>query len=205
MGTCMERISQFVSAVRRKGFIETSLHLVVMGIGRATSWLRIIVLRLRGYDIAYSALLGRNILFFQSTWRGVKVGNNSRIGNNARVSAGGAGSVVIANDVLIDDSTYVMAHEKIVIGKNSKIAAFCFITDFNHKFCDREKPLKAQGYATKPVVIGENVWIGTHVVVLPGVTIGSGSVIGAGSVVTKDVPENAVSVGNPARVIRKAS
>lgn len=201
----MNGVSQFLSAVRRKGVLETSLHLVVMGVSRVASWLRITVLRVRGYDIDYSILLGRNILFFQSTVGAVKVGKNSRIGSNARVSGGGVGKVVIASDVLIDESTYVMAHEKITIGKNTKIAAFCFITDFNHEFRDREKPLKDQGYATKPVIIGENVWIGTHVVVLPGVTIGSGSVIGAGSVVTKNIPENAVAVGNPARVIRKAS
>jgi|GEM_PF-506762 acetyltransferase-like isoleucine patch superfamily enzyme len=201
----MNGISKFILAARRKGIIETSLHLFVMGVSRITSLCKIIALRVRGYDIATSVILGRNILFFQSTWKAVRVGKNSRIGNNARMSAGGDGRLVIAEDVLIDDSTYIMAHEKIVIGKNSKIAAFCFITDFNHKFGDRGKSLMEQGYVTKPVVIGKNVWIGTHVVVLPGVSIGSGSVIGAGSVVTKDVPENTVVVGNPARVIRKAS
>ncbi len=53
-----------------------------------------------------------------------------------------------------------------------------------------------------PITIGNNVWIGGNVVVLPGVTIGSNSVIGAGSVVSRDVPEWAVAAGNPCRVIR---
>jgi maltose O-acetyltransferase len=56
--------------------------------------------------------------------------------------------------------------------------------------------------AAMPIVIGDNVWLGGGVVVLPGVTIGENSVVGAGSVVTRDVAANSVAVGNPARVIR---
>ena len=52
------------------------------------------------------------------------------------------------------------------------------------------------------ITIGDNVWIGGSVCVMPGVTIGNNAVIGAGSVVTKDIPENAIAVGNPARVLR---
>lgn len=55
----------------------------------------------------------------------------------------------------------------------------------------------------KPIYIADKVWIGANVVVLPGVSIGFGAVVGAGSVVTKDVPENTVVVGNPARVVRE--
>ena len=53
------------------------------------------------------------------------------------------------------------------------------------------------------VTIGENVWIGAGVVIVPGVHIGRNSVIGAGSIVTKDIPENVVAVGNPCRVLRE--
>ena len=56
---------------------------------------------------------------------------------------------------------------------------------------------------TKPITIGNNVWFGGNVVVLPGVTIGDNVVIGAGSVVTKDIPSNVVAVGNPCKVLRE--
>jgi len=54
-----------------------------------------------------------------------------------------------------------------------------------------------------PITVGNNVWIGANVTVLPGVTIGDNTVIGAGSVVTKDIPSDVVAVGNPCRVLRK--
>ena len=54
----------------------------------------------------------------------------------------------------------------------------------------------------KPITIGDNVWFGGNCIVLPGVTIGNNVVVGAGSVVTKDIPDNAVVVGNPAKIIR---
>lgn len=63
-------------------------------------------------------------------------------------------------------------------------------------------PRRAKWEAAKPIVIGDNVWLGGGVVVLPGVTIGENTVVGAGSVVTRDLPANVVAVGNPARVVR---
>jgi len=65
------------------------------------------------------------------------------------------------------------------------------------------EPRRAKYEAAKPIVIGNNVWLGGGAIVLPGVTIGENSVIGAGSVVTKDIPADVVAAGNPARVVRK--
>ena len=56
--------------------------------------------------------------------------------------------------------------------------------------------------AAKPIVIGDNVWLGGGAIVLPGVTIGENTVVGAGAVVTRDLPPNVVAVGSPARVVR---
>ncbi len=63
-------------------------------------------------------------------------------------------------------------------------------------------PRRDKWEAAKPIVIGDNVWLGSGAIVLPGVTIGENTVVGAGSVVTRDLPANVVAAGNPARVIR---
>lgn len=63
-------------------------------------------------------------------------------------------------------------------------------------------PRRDKWEAAKPIVIGDNVWLGGGVIVCPGVTIGENTVVGAGAVVTRDLPANVVAVGNPARVIR---
>lgn len=76
------------------------------------------------------------------------------------------------------------------------------IRDTNHGFIDNSIPMISQPITTSPVVIEDDVWIGHGAVILSGVTIGAGSIIGAGSVVTKDVPENAIVAGVPARLIR---
>ncbi|RKN38382.1 sugar O-acetyltransferase [Streptomyces hoynatensis] len=64
------------------------------------------------------------------------------------------------------------------------------------------EPRRDKLEAARPITLGDNVWLGGGVIVLPGVTIGENSVIGAGAVVTRDIPANVVAVGNPARVVR---
>ena len=90
---------------------------------------------------------------------------------------------------------------KIIFGDNVFIAPNCGFYTAGHPL---DVPRRNQGleYAY-PITVGNNVWIGAQVCVLPGVSIGDNSVIGAGSVVTKSIPANSVAVGNPCRVIRK--
>ena len=64
-------------------------------------------------------------------------------------------------------------------------------------------PMNTQGFSEeKPVVIGNDVWIGARVIILPGVRVGNGAIIGAGAVVTHDVPDYAIVGGNPARILK---
>ena len=88
-----------------------------------------------------------------------------------------------------------------IFGDNVFVAPNCGFYTAGHPL-DCEKRNKGLEYA-KPIKVGNNVWIGGNVVVLPGVTIGDNVVIGAGSVVTKDIPSNVVAVGNPCRVIKE--
>ncbi len=90
-----------------------------------------------------------------------------------------------------------------VIGNNVMMGPEIIILSGGHHFADTSKPMTQQGATDrKPVIIGDDVWIGTRSIILPGVKINSHSIIGAGSVVTKDVPEWAIVGGNPAKIIR---
>lgn len=90
---------------------------------------------------------------------------------------------------------------KVSFGDNVFIAPNCGFYTAGHPLNPEERN-KGLEYA-RPITVGDNVWIGAQVCVLPGVSIGNNCVIGAGSVVTKDIPANSVAVGNPCRVIRK--
>lgn len=89
---------------------------------------------------------------------------------------------------------------KVTIGDNVFVAPNCGFYCAGHPV-DKDERNKGIEYAL-PITIGDDVWIGGNVVILPGVTVGSNVVIGAGSVVTKDVPSGVIAAGNPCRVIR---
>lgn len=90
----------------------------------------------------------------------------------------------------------------LTIGENVMMGPDCVILTSTHNFERTDIPMIEQGGAVKKVTIGDDVWIGTRAIILPGVTIGNGVIIGAGAVVTKDVPDYAIVGGVPARVIR---
>ena len=110
-------------------------------------------------------------------------------------------------DVVIGDYTRIGIHNTIIgpvtIGSHVILAQGITVTALNHNFEDKNKRIDEQGVSTKPVVIGDDVWIGANAVILPGVTIGKHAVVAAGAVVTTDVPENTVVGGVPAKVIKK--
>ncbi|MBI9008550.1 MAG: transferase [Tenericutes bacterium] len=92
---------------------------------------------------------------------------------------------------------------KTIIGKNVLMGPECIIYTRNHNYMNSEILIREQKKSVeKPVIIGDDVWIGGRVIILPGVHIGVGAVIGAGAVVSKDVPSYAVVAGNPAKVIK---
>lgn len=109
----------------------------------------------------------------------LSIGDNSGIGINACIN----GPVRIGRDVMMGQDVIV------------------YTTRHNDDRTDI--PMKKQGMKeVSPVIIGDDVWIGGRVIILPGVTIGKGSIIGAGAVVSRDIPEYSVAAGVPARVVR---
>ena len=117
------------------------------------------------------------------------------------------GGPITGNKLIIRSGTYVNrytifdAHQQLEVGRDCMIGANCYITDANHGTASGAS-VKSQPMRTAPVIIEDEVWLGSNVVVLSGVRIGRGAVIGAGSVVVTDIPSNAIAVGVPARVLR---
>jgi maltose O-acetyltransferase len=112
---------------------------------------------------------------------GISIGKNTHITN--RVILDGRGGLTIGDDVLIGYESIIMTA--------------------THNYQEPHTPIRLQGSSRKPVVIGNDVWLGARAIVLPSVTIGNGAVVGSGAVVTQDVPAYAVVAGVPAGVIGK--
>ena len=110
-------------------------------------------------------------------------------------------NITVGDNFFANVNLVVLDGAKVTIGNNVFVAPNVGIYTAGHPL-DAERRNAGLEYA-RPVTIGDNVWIGAGVSILPGVTIGNNSVIGAGSVVVRDVPPYAVAVGNPCRVIRK--
>ena len=110
------------------------------------------------------------------------------------------GIINIGKYCLITPGVRIMAAEKIEIGDACMIAHGAYISDADwHGIYDRAQPVGN----TKPIILKNNVWIGDSSIICKGVTIGENSIIGAGAVVTKNVPENCIYAGNPAKLVKK--
>jgi acetyltransferase-like isoleucine patch superfamily enzyme len=112
------------------------------------------------------------------------------------------GEVVLDYNTFIGENVVIYGHGGIKIGKNSMVAMNSCLVSSNHTIPKRGELIRHQPDTLLPLNIGDDVWIGANCTILGGVSIGNGAVIGAGSVVTKSIPEYAIAVGNPARVIR---
>ena len=142
-----------------------------------------------------------------------KYGKNFTTGTGCRIEAykffSDSPKLIIGNNVQINDYVHLACGQSLIIEDDVLIASKVYISDINHGNYSGEnqsfpeEKAKNRKIFSKTVKICENVWIGENAIILPGVEIGKNSIIGAGSVVTKNVPENCIVAGNPAKIIKK--
>lgn len=134
---------------------------------------------------------------------GIELGARVQIYGETFIETGSGGSVQIGAGTHIQPGCHLHAHlADIRIGRNVEIASGCGFFPYDHGTAPgiaiMEQPLTSKG----GIVIGDGAWLGYRVTVLDGVTIGAGAVIAAGSVVVRDIPDNAIAAGVPAKVIK---
>lgn len=187
-------------------------HIVCILIDRLVTRISVFLSRLRvwkyvlrGIQIGRHCQIGRDVEM-RFPFR-IKIGNSCKILGQVRVKScakeadGRRITLDISDHVHIGYGCVIIAHSRIVIGRDTLIAPYCFIIDNNHTIDSADVPIRRQGATKAPIHIGEDVWIGAHSVILPGVTIGDHAVIGANSTVTRCIPAGAIAVGSPAKVI----
>jgi maltose O-acetyltransferase len=136
-------------------------------------------------------LLVKNI--FESCGKNVNVENNAHFRSGKQITIGENSGI----------GAWAELYGKIKIGNDVMMASHVSIITKNHRFEKRDIPMWRQGFEDEcEVIIEDDVWIGTYVVILPGVTIGKGSIIAAGSVVTRNIEPFSIVGGVPAKKIR---
>lgn len=135
------------------------------------------------------------------------INKNIQLGENVTIYPGvmfwGDGPVVIGNNVDIGNNTVIYASKNggVTIGADTQIAAQCYIIDMDHGIA-KDEIINNQLDVASPISIGKDCWLGANVTVLKGSLINDGAVIGAKSLVKGEVPQNAVVLGIPAKVIK---
>ena len=117
-------------------------------------------------------------------------------------------NIFIGENTFVNTNCMFLDNNTITIGKNGLIAPYVQIYTANHPLKASERIVEtghSSHYLTfsKPVTIGDNVWIGGNAILFPGITIGDNVTIGASSVVTQNIPDNVLALGNPCKVVRE--
>lgn len=135
---------------------------------------------------------------------GFKIGHNVFWGRDTVIDVLPDGHLELGDHVSFTANVFVAATQAIRIGNDVLVAEFASLRDADHGMING-KLIRTQAMCSKPIMIGNDVWIGRGVSVLKGTKINDGAIVGANAVVTTDVPPNAVVAGVPARLIRYRS
>jgi maltose O-acetyltransferase len=132
-------------------------------------------------------------LIFRSCGKNVNIERKANFGGGSHISIG--------DNSGIGYNSYIRG--PLIIGNNVMMGPEVIILTSSHNFDSTDIPMNQQGHTAKRmVVIKDDVWIGTRVIIMPGISIGQGVIIGAGAIVTKNIPDYAIVGGNPAKIIR---
>lgn len=164
-------------------------------------WANLFKKQERVFSVPASARFRKNIdIDFGAKGRLV-MGENSEIRSNSVIEC--HGTVTIGERSVVGAFNWFQGSGKLTLGKDVIIGPHCSIISSEHGYEEKDIPFVKQPFALGDVVIGDNVWIGSHVVILNGVTIGDNVVIGAHSLVNKDIESNSVVVGSPIKTLKK--
>ncbi|MDY7077381.1 MAG: DapH/DapD/GlmU-related protein [Chloroflexota bacterium] len=158
-------------------------------------------------QLGTNVFVDERVVIFQRKGGGsIKLGEHVCIYRDTIIETGYGGSLTIGAETSIHPRCQINAYQvPVQIGSDVMIAPNCALYPYDHGVAP-DRPIIAQPLVSKgSIVIGDGAWLGVGVIVLGGVRIGEGAVIGAGSVVTQDVPDGAIAVGVPARVVKMRS
>jgi acetyltransferase-like isoleucine patch superfamily enzyme len=134
----------------------------------------------------------------------LEIGAGTLLEPHVWITAPGGARVRIGSGTFLNLGVMIASQELVEIGDHCMLANGCFVSDADHRFDDPEQPVTWQGFQSRgPTRIGDNCWLGAHVVVTSGVTIGERCVVGANSVVTSDLEPFSIAAGVPARLLRR--
>ena len=136
-----------------------------------------------------------------TTNTGIKIGNGVFLGRGTILSCKD-GDITLGDHVNIGFHSEIFSGSQVTVGRHGLFAAYTYLVGGGHEFEQAGVPVIEQERRSKGITLGENVWLGAGAKVLDGVTIGRDVVVGAGAVVTENLPDGAVAVGIPARVVR---
>lgn len=182
---------------RLKNFV---LHLLMaQGSARPRWWVRNL-LNPFFHTKGKKAIIRRRTRIDVIPFRKFTVGEKSIIEDFTCIN-NGMGDIIIGNNCMVGIGNVLTG--PITIGNNVILAQHVGISGLNHGYSDIHIPIRDQKCSIAEVVVEDDSWIGTNVVITAGVTIGKHSVVAGGSVVTKDVPPYTIVAGNPAKIIRQ--
>lgn len=172
---------------------ETRLQKLLNKVDFLFIWLRIFYPRFKGMKNYY-------LLFFFFPQKILRINGScawpvhrtSRVLFSKNIKAG------INSAAGLSNACYIQGKNGIIIGNNLRMGPGVGLISANHNPNNYDEWLKS-----KPITIGDNVWIGMNAVILPGINIGNNIIVGANSVVNKDIPDNSIVAGSPARVIQE--